>query len=113
MAQTVAVVGDCGVGKTALCRALRSGLLAKNEGGVSDHNYQRCLDVPTVGVQASVATCLGPGVLLWDCSGSASSESLRIAHVKRASALIAVFDVSRYHTTLRPLLSAYRRIHTV
>ena len=97
MAQTIAIVGDCGVGKTALCRALRNGLLTKNEG---EDNYQRCLDVPTVGVQASVATCLGPGVLLWDCSGCASSESLRIAHVKRASALIAVFDVSRYHLTL-------------
>ena len=86
MAQTVLLIGDCGVGKTALCKALRNGL-AKNDAN----------NIPTVGVQASVAACLGPGVLLWDCSGNAASESLRMAHVKRASCLVAVFDVSRYH----------------
>ena len=96
MAQTVCVVGDCGVGKSSLVRALRSGLLAKDTGsGSENNNYQRCFDVPTIGVQASVATSLGPGVLLWDCSGSGSSEALRNSHVKRCSALIAVFDVSR------------------
>ena len=89
MAQTVLVIGDCGVGKTALCRGLREGSDLKN--------YHKC--EPTVGVQASVASCLGPGVLLWDCSGNASSESMRIAHVKRAHCLIAVFDVSRYDIT--------------
>jgi GTPase SAR1 family protein len=96
--QPVVVVGDCGVGKTLLVRALcgggsgsgsqhegqgqRQGQGQKQIGSGGGSGSGLARPAPTVGVHAQPCPVLGPQALLWDCSGSAQSEGLRAAHVQ-------------------------------